>query len=60
MTDRFLTIQQLREAKALYFHLLNHPEVKTTPINPGLPMCKICYRTAREILDDEGDVYIKD
>ena len=44
---------QVKEAKALYLHLLNHSEVQNSPVNPGMPMCKICGMTAKEILDDE-------
>lgn len=49
-----LTEQQEKEAIALYKHLIQHPEVQGAPINPGMPMCKLCDKTAEEILN-EGD-----
>ena len=48
-----LTDLQIKEAKALYLHLLNHPEVQNAPRNAGMPICKICGATAREILNQE-------
>lgn len=46
-----LTPQQIREAIALYLHLLNHPEVITAPNNPGMPICKICKKTAKDLVE---------
>ena len=48
-----LTIQQQIEAEALYLHLLNHKEVQEAPVNKGMPVCKICNKTAHEILMSE-------
>ena len=41
------------EAIALYDHLINHPEVKNAPYKAGEPMCKICNKTAKEILQEK-------
>jgi len=50
-----LTQQEIAEAVALYLHLLNHPEVMHAPYKPGEPMCKICNKTAKEILEDAAN-----
>jgi hypothetical protein len=49
MTEK-LTGQQLKEAIALYEHLLNHKEVQQSKIHKGVPVCKICGMSAKEIL----------
>jgi phosphoribosylformylglycinamidine (FGAM) synthase PurS component len=45
-----LTLEEINEAIALYLHLLNHEEVQTAPTHTGEPMCRICGRTAREVV----------
>lgn len=50
-----LTEQQEKEAKALYLHLLNHPEVQQSSRNAGMPICKMCGRSARDILEEVDD-----
>jgi hypothetical protein len=47
-----LSNQQKKEAEALYLHLLNHKEVQGAPKFTGEPICKICNRTAKDILND--------
>lgn len=47
MSNNFL------EAVALYNHLKNHNEVINANVNKGEPMCKICNKTAREILKEQ-------
>ena len=42
---------KLDEAIALYRHLKEHPEVINAPTNKGEPMCKICNKTAKQILE---------
>jgi hypothetical protein len=47
-----LTEKEEDEAKALYLHLINHDEVANAPIYPGEPMCRICRKTANQILEE--------
>ena len=48
-----LTID-VKRALALYGHLMRHKKVQEAPLNPGQPMCKICNKTATQILQEEG------
>lgn len=41
---------EVEEAIALYQHLKNHSEVQGDLVEPGEPMCKICNKTAKEIV----------
>ncbi len=50
---------ELDEAIALYRHLRNHPEVKDAPVNKGQPMCKICNKTAKQILEENKQIEVK-
>ena len=47
-----LSRKQMDEAISLYIHLLNHKEVQEAPVNPNMPMCKICNKTAKHINED--------
>jgi len=47
-----LNKEEQKEALALYSHLKEHPEVIHAPYRPGEPMCKICKKTAKDILGD--------
>ncbi len=49
-----LSEEEQKEALALYSHLKEHPEVIHAPYRPGEPMCKICKKTAKDILRDIG------
>lgn len=48
-----LTGRQKEEALVLYAHLLEHPEVQSAPVAPGQPMCRICYKTAAQLLEEQ-------
>lgn len=55
--DLFTGEEALQIKKALKFveHLKNHPEVKNSPTNAGIPMCKICDKTIDEIYADKDN-----
>ena len=49
-----LTENQIKEAKALYLHLLNHIEVQEAPEYRGMPICKICNKSAYQIYAEQN------
>lgn len=45
--------EENEEAIAFFKHLKNHKEVQEAPIHRGLPVCKLCEKSSKEILDEE-------
>ena len=44
---------EVKEALSLYYHLKNHTEVQEAPIYKGMPICKICNKSAYQIMLEE-------
>ena len=51
---------EVKEALALYFHLKNHTEVKESKSYKGMPMCKICNKSAYQIMCEEFEKIIEE
>ena len=43
----------VKEALSLYLHLKNHTEVQEAPKFKGMPICKICNKSAYQIMCEE-------
>ena len=46
---------EIKEALALYYHLKNHTQVKKAPTYRGMPICKICDKSAYQIMCEEWE-----
>lgn len=51
---------EVEEALALYYHLKGHKEVKEAKLNKGMPICKICGKTAKELKRKDGNKIFKE
>ena len=49
---------ELHKAVAFMKHLEEHPEVIDAPLNPGYPMCKICYKIIDEIGANDKRIFV--
>ena len=45
----------IKEALSLYFHVKNHTEVQKAPTYKGMPICKICDKSAYQIMCEEWE-----
>lgn len=48
----------IKEALALYYHLRKHTEVQEAPEYKGMPICKICNKSAYQIMCEEFNTLI--
>lgn len=48
--------QEVKEAISLYLHLKNHTEVKSAEQYRGMPCCKICNKSAYQIMCKEWKI----
>lgn len=46
---------EVKEAISLYQHIKNHIEVIEAPTYKGMPVCKICDKSAYQIMCEEWD-----
>jgi len=48
---------EVKQAISLYNHLKNHVEVKESEEYTGMPMCKICEKSAYQIMCEEYEKF---
>lgn len=52
-------MKKCEKALVFYEHLENHVEVKTAPIYTGIPVCRICRKSAEKIFEESRFIGVK-